>query len=74
MRVHPFVSEILRVPKKDIVLPLAAPIVGISGKVYKELAVPAGTVMAVSLAGYNLYVCLPNSPPLYKSQGLILVP
>jgi len=43
-----------RVPKKDSVLPLVTPIIGISGKVYKELPVPAGTLMNISIVGYNL--------------------
>ena len=43
-------------PKEDIVLPLTKPIVGISGKVYKELPIPAGTTINLSLLGYNLYV------------------
>jgi hypothetical protein len=56
LRVHPAVSETQRAPKEDVVLPLTTPVIGISGKVYKELPVPAGTVMSLSLLGYNLYV------------------
>ena len=37
-------------------LPLAKPIVGVSGKVYDQLPVPVGTTTAVSLMGYNMYV------------------
>lgn len=55
LRVHPVVIEIQRVPKNDIVLPLVKPILGISGKVYKELPVPAGTLLNISMVGYNLY-------------------
>jgi hypothetical protein len=55
---HPIVNELQRVPKEDTVLPLSTPIVGISGKVYEELPVPAGTIMNLSLVGYNLYACL----------------
>jgi hypothetical protein len=43
-----------RVPKEDFFVPLAAPIVGISGRVYKELPIPAGTFINISILGYNL--------------------
>ena len=46
----------LRTAKKDNTLPLSKPIVGISGKVYHELPIPAGTIMYISRAGYNLCV------------------
>jgi len=42
------------VPGKDDVVPLSKPVVGISGKVYNELPVPAGTQMFISTVGYNL--------------------
>ena len=58
MRVYPPVVELTRAPKKDGFLPLSKPVVGVSGKVYKELAVPAGTHMFISTVGYNLYVRL----------------
>jgi hypothetical protein len=58
LRVYPTLIEIIRVPGKDDVVPLSKPVTGISGKVYKELAVPAGTHMFISTAGYNLYVRL----------------
>jgi len=54
LRCYPIVVEIQRVATKNDVLPLAKPIVGISGKVYKELLVPAGTPLVVSTVGYNL--------------------
>ena len=41
---------------KDDVLPLSKPIVGVSGKVYEELPVPAGTGILISILAYNLYV------------------
>jgi hypothetical protein len=56
LRVHPTVTENRRVVIEDHFLPLAKPVVGISGKVYDELPVPAGTITAISLTGYNLYV------------------
>lgn len=54
LRVYPIVTELQRVPKKDDVLPLSKPVVGVSGKVYKELLVPAGTTIMVSQMGYNV--------------------
>jgi hypothetical protein len=37
------VIEVWLTPKEDDVLPLSKPVVGLSGKVYKELPIPAGT-------------------------------
>lgn len=54
LRVYSPVQELIRMPLKDDVLPLSTPIVGISGRVYNELHVPAGTNIAVSVIGYNL--------------------
>ena len=56
MRIYPIVIDFIRAPKKDDVLPLSKPIVGVSGKVHKELLIPAGTVLTISPVGYNLYV------------------
>ena len=56
MRIHPIVVEIARMPIQDDVLPLTKPIVGTSGRVYTELAVPKGTSIAISTFGYNLYI------------------
>ena len=56
LRFYPALIETQRMPNKDDVLPLSKPIVGISGKVYKELAIPAGTFISISTLGYNLYV------------------
>ena len=53
---HPAVAELPRIATKDNMLPLAKPIVGVSGKVYNEIPVPAGTVAAFSIIGYNMYV------------------
>ena len=61
--------EISRAPEVDDVLPLSKPIVGLSGKVYNELPVPAGTIVTISTSGYNLYV-LPLSTPPSKSWWL----
>ena len=65
LRFYPAVVEILRVAKEDNVLPLSRPVVGLSGKVYKELPVPAGTAMYMFPMGYNLYVCRLD-PPLSR--------
>ncbi|KAF9645980.1 cytochrome P450 [Thelephora ganbajun] len=54
LRVHPIAAEIPRVATENNVLPLTKPIVGVSGKVYKELPVPAGTLAIISTVGYNL--------------------
>ena len=48
--------EVPRVAEKDDVLPLSKPIVGVSGKVYTELPIAAGTFLAISTVGYNLCV------------------
>ncbi|KAF9787520.1 cytochrome P450 [Thelephora terrestris] len=54
LRVYPIATEISRAAKTDDVLPLSKPIVGLSGKVYEDLPVPAGTLMTISTVGYNL--------------------
>ena len=56
LRMHPIAAEIPRIATKDNMLPLAKPIVGVSGKVYDEIPVPTGTVAAFSIMGYNMYV------------------
>jgi len=55
LRLHPAATDIKRVAAEDDVLPLTKPVVGVSGKVYNELPVPAGTYVSVSSVGYNLY-------------------
>jgi len=73
LRLHPAAIEVQREATKDDVLPLTKPIVGVSGKVYKELPVPAGTLVFISMAGYNLYVyplvTLPRRPDLVVKTG-----
>jgi len=54
LRVYPVATDITRALNKDDVLPLSKPIVGISGKVYKELPLSAGSIVAISTVGYNL--------------------
>ena len=67
MRINSTVIEIARMPIRDDILPLTKPIVGTSGKVYTELPVPEGTVVYVSMTGYNLYV---HSPPPLQSAHI----
>lgn len=64
MRIYPVVIEVIRAPGTDDVLPLSKPIVGVSGKVHKELLVPAWTIVSISMVGYNLCVY-----PLYSHPG-----
>lgn len=73
MRVYPVAIEIIRAPKKDDVVPLSNPIVGVSGRVYKELPVPAGTVIHLSTFGYNLCVSSSQSALEIGRQRLKLV-
>ena len=54
LRVHPPAVDIRRVSEKDDVVPLATPVVGVSGKVYNELLIPAGTIANISTIGHNL--------------------
>lgn len=54
LRMYPVIIEVTRQPTKDDILPLSKPIVGISGKVYNEVLVPAGTSISISIVGYNL--------------------
>ncbi|KAF9779010.1 cytochrome P450 [Thelephora terrestris] len=54
LRVYPAVVNLTRMSKNDDFLPLSKPVVGLSGKVYENLPVPAGTVVAISTVGYNL--------------------
>ena len=69
MRVHPAAIDLQRVATQDDVLPLTKPIVGVSGKVYKELPVPAGTLVILSTAGYNLYA-RPLAPHPRRNPGV----
>ena len=70
LRVYPVVPEVTRETKADNVLPLSKPVLGISGKAYNELFVPAGTVAFISMVGYNLYVHPYTSTQNYGVQNL----
>jgi len=51
---HPIAVDIpMRMSRRADILPLAKPIIGLSGKVYTELPIPAGTTIVVSAFGYN---------------------
>jgi hypothetical protein len=54
LRIHPPAVEITRVVWNDDVIPLSKPVVGVSGKVHNELAIPGGTLVSVSIYGYNM--------------------
>ena len=56
LRVYPIVIEIVRAANKDDVLPFSKPVIGVSGNIYKELPVSAGTLIMISTVGYNLCV------------------
>ena len=58
LRIHPSVIDIPRVTQNYDVIPLSKPVVGVSGKVYNELAVPRGTLAVVSPFGNNLWAIL----------------
>jgi len=55
LRIHPPVVETPRVVWDDDIIPLSKPVVGVSGKVYEELAIPRGTEVVVSPFGHNLW-------------------
>ncbi|KAG7439454.1 cytochrome P450 [Guyanagaster necrorhizus] len=53
LRIHPIVYNISRVATQDNVLPLSKPVVLTTGKVVQEIAIPKGTSIIASIAGYN---------------------
>lgn len=54
LRIHPATVEVVRSASEDDILPLSKPVVGISGKTHNQLAIPKGTVVAISTFGPNL--------------------
>jgi len=54
LRIHSPVVDIARIAWDDDVVPLSKPIIGVSGKVYRELAIPRGTQIVISPFGHNL--------------------
>ncbi|KAK0448606.1 cytochrome P450 [Armillaria borealis] len=53
LRFHPIVYNITRVAAQDHVLPLSKPVTLTTGKVVQEIAIPKGTFIITSIAGYN---------------------
>ena len=63
-------------PIQDDILPLTKPIVGASGRVYKEVPVPKGTAINVSIAAYNmcvLFFLANHNPPRCRALIVFLV-
>ena len=62
-------------PIQDDILPLTKPIVGASGRVYKEVPVPKGTAINVSIAAYNMCALflLATTIPLGRALNGFLV-
>ena len=56
LRIHPPVADISRVACNDDIIPLSKPVVGVSGKVYNELAIPSGMMIVIPPFGHNLWV------------------
>jgi len=54
LRIHAPTVEVARAAWSDDVVPLSKPIVGISGKLHRELVIPKGTLAVISIFGYNL--------------------
>ncbi|KAK0240869.1 cytochrome P450 [Armillaria nabsnona] len=53
LRFHPVVYNVARVAARDDVLPLSKPMTLTTGKVVQEIAIPKGTFILSSIAGYN---------------------
>ncbi|KAK0462485.1 cytochrome P450 [Desarmillaria tabescens] len=53
LRFHPIAYNTARVAPRDDVLPLSKPVTLTTGKVVQEVAVPRGTFIFASVAGYN---------------------
>ncbi|KAK0475532.1 cytochrome P450 [Armillaria novae-zelandiae] len=53
LRFHPIVYNNTRVAAQDHILPLSRPVTLTTGKVVQEIAIPKGTSIITSIAGYN---------------------
>lgn len=54
LRMHPIAADIpMRISRAADCLPLTKPIIGLSGRLYHELPIPAGTSIVISAFGYN---------------------
>ncbi|KAK7676941.1 hypothetical protein QCA50_020059 [Cerrena zonata] len=54
LRLYPPVSIITRETRKDIVMPLSKPILGLNGKMMPEIPVPKGTNILIGIRASNL--------------------
>ena len=55
LRIHPPSTEFPRIVCNDDVIPLSKPVIGVSGKVYNEFAIPKGTMAVISPFGHNMW-------------------
>ncbi|PBK92259.1 cytochrome P450 [Armillaria gallica] len=53
LRVHPFVTTLIRVATQDDVIPLSEPITTVDGTVVLDIPIPKGQVIVASLYTYN---------------------
>ncbi|KAK0186151.1 cytochrome P450 [Armillaria mellea] len=53
LRVHPFVTTLIRVATQDDVIPLSEPITTVDGTVVSDIPIPKGQVIVASLYTYN---------------------
>ncbi|KAF9812459.1 hypothetical protein IEO21_06177 [Rhodonia placenta] len=54
LRRYPPVTNLVRAPRKDSVLPLSEPICGVDGTMMKEVAIPKGTELLIGTFGCNV--------------------
>ncbi len=55
LRVHPFVTTLIRVATQDDVIPLSEPITTVDGTIVSDIPIPKGQVIIASLYTYNRY-------------------
>ncbi|KAK0475531.1 cytochrome P450 [Armillaria novae-zelandiae] len=53
LRFHPILTNVPRVATQDDILPLSRPVTLTTGKTVQEIAIPKGTYIFASIAGYN---------------------
>ncbi|KAK0463413.1 cytochrome P450 [Armillaria novae-zelandiae] len=53
LRVHPFVTTLIRVATQDDVIPLSEPITTVDGTVVSDIPIPKGQIIVASLYTYN---------------------
>lgn len=64
LRLHPIVYTTVRVPTRDEVVPLAFPVITEDGDSLKEVHIPTGTNVYISIWQYNRYVLFVDFPAL----------